>query len=99
MEFKRNQPKALSALSFASWELPQAARTCPDSQKEPAGGCNVIQMAGNFPCWFWRLLRCVHTGQRSQPSPDLWMGEEVRVPASYVCSKPSLCRQLSLLEM
>lgn len=79
-EFKRNQPKALSALSAASWEKPRAAETCPDSQKEPAFGCNVMQMAGPVPCGVWRLLRCLHTGPQSQPSPDLWMGEEVCVP-------------------
>lgn len=28
-EFKRNQPKALSSLSAASWELPQAAEGLP----------------------------------------------------------------------
>lgn len=89
-EFKRNQPKALSALSAASWEKPGAAETCPDSQKESAFGCNVMQMAGPVPCGFWRLLRCLHTGPQSQPSPDLWMGEEV-CAISYVCSKLSLC--------
>lgn len=50
LEFKRSLPKALSSFSAASWKLPQAARTCPDSWEEPACGFNVMQMDGILPC-------------------------------------------------
>lgn len=71
LQFKRSQPKALSA---ASWELPQTARTCPDSQKAPARGCNVTQMAGTVPRGSWRLLRCANTGLEGSPAPTSGWG-------------------------